>query len=266
MPSSPRRGSAVVPALAATRDAGARAGAAPSLSPPERLVVLAPNWLGDAVMALPLVADLRRSWPSTRIVVAARRSVAPLYGMVPGVDGTVVLEGAGGRSALHEAQANARRLREGAFDAALLLPNSFLAAWLAWRAGVRERWGFARDMRGRLLTRAIPRPRRYGHQVEYYQALAASLGLGPGEPFAAVHVPDAARARADDVLRSAGAAEGRPLVVFAPGAAYGRAKQWRPDRFAELASRLAADGIDTVLVGAKGDVDVCREIAASAPA
>jgi heptosyltransferase-2 len=225
-------------------------------SAPRRLAVFAPNWLGDAVMALPLIADLRRAWPAAAIVMAARGSVAPLFELVPSVDAIITLTG----------RADATRLASGDFDAALLLPNSFASAWLAKRAHIRERWGYARDLRGWLLTRAIPRPRRYGHQAEYYQGLGQALGVPSGSPFAEIHVSPAARAAAAALLNEHGAAAGRAYVVFAPGAAYGRAKQWPPARFAELARYFAADQLATVLVGAKGDIAACNDVARQSPA
>lgn len=216
--------------------------------------MLAPNWLGDAIMALPLLRDLRQAWPEATLVAAARTAVAPLFSMVPAIDGTLTFDG----------RNDAARLAAGRFDAALLLPNSFASAWLARRARIPERWGYARDLRSALLTRPIPRPRAYGHQAEYYRALGTALGVPAGPPFAPITVPPAARTAAVALLRDNGAMEGQPFVVFAPGAAYGRAKQWPAHRFAELARLLEADGIATVLVGARGDVAACDEVAGQA--
>ena len=113
---------------------------------------LAPNWLGDAVMALPLC---RR--PAPRVAGdphrrgGARRSVAPLFAMVPAVGDVDPLDGSDRDAMLVDCGGATRdRLEEGEFDAALLLPNSFLAAWVTSRARIPERWGFARDLRGRL--------------------------------------------------------------------------------------------------------------------
>jgi heptosyltransferase-2 len=217
---------------------------------PRRLVVLAPNWLGDAVMALPLLADLRRAWTETTIVVAARVAVAPLFPLVPAVDETLTLDRATG----------AKRLAAAGADAVLLLPNSFAAAWMARKSGISERWGYARDLRRPLLTRAIPRPREHGHQHEYYQALGRALGVASGPPFAMLHVPAGAKAAALELLRQNGIADGQPVVVFAPGAAYGRAKQWPPTHFADLARRLTADGMAIVLVGAVKDRSACDAV------
>jgi heptosyltransferase-2 len=227
---------------------------------PRRLVILAPNWLGDAVMALPLVADVQRAWPETEIAIAARAPVAPLFEMVPHISQTVELAAGRRWKMLPALKRNAKLLAACGFDTALLLPNSFQAAWVATRAGIPERWGFARDLRGRLLTRALPRPNRGVHQAEYYQALAAGLGLPVGEPYARLEVSLDDRRRASTVLADAGLEPDASVIVFAPGAAYGRAKQWPPDRFADLAALLLERGHAIALVGAAADAAACREV------
>ncbi|MGE0041624.1 MAG: lipopolysaccharide heptosyltransferase II [Vicinamibacterales bacterium] len=227
----------------------------------DRLLVVAPNWLGDAVMALPAVADLRRAHPGARVTVAARGAVAPLFAMVDGVGDVVTLASRGGLAGLTGWTADAARLAAGGFDAALLLPNAFRAAWVARRAGIPERWGLATDMRARLLTRAVPKPRGRMHQAAYYQALVRGLGVETGEAFAPIAVPAASRQAAAALAGARGLSPGAPYVAMAPGAAYGRAKQWPPARFAELAVRLARDhGVAAVLVGSRGDAPACREV------
>ena len=209
------------------------------------LVILAPNWLGDAVMALPAIADVRRGWPG-RITVAARPAIAPLFALVDAVDAYT---------------ACGSRVPRG-FDAALLLPNAFRAALDVWRAGVPERWGYRADGRGMLLTRSVPRPRSV-HQVDYYQRLVAQLGFPNGSREPRVAVPDAARAEGGALLRESGWDGRSPLVALAPGAAYGGAKRWPPEYFAELASDLARDGVDTVLIGSAADRSTTREVRAA---
>lgn len=224
----------------------------------DRLVVVAPNWLGDAVMALPAVADVRRHYPSAHLAVAARAPVAPLFAMVQGVDEVITLPGRGGVRALSSWQDDAAVLASGHFDAALLLPNSFAAGLVASKSGIAERWGFATDWRARFLTRAVPKPTGPLHQGAYYQALTTALGMAPGPLHARVW-PNQDWAR--DVLREIGLDLDEPFAVFAPGAAYGRAKQWLPERFAELAYLLIEKrNWSVVMVGANADRDVCREI------
>jgi heptosyltransferase-2 len=212
-----------------------------------RLVIFAPNWLGDAVMALPAIADVRRRLPQVSVVVAARPVIAPLFDVVSGMNDVIafVPRPAGWREA-------AAQLRGRGFEAALLLPNSFQSAFVAARAGIPERWGYRTDWRGPLLTRAIA-PGKDVHQIAYYQNLVHALGFpnGPAEP--AIHVPADARASGTDALARAGWDGRAPLVGLAPGAAYGGAKRWPPGSFAELARALHADGVVSVMVGSAAD-------------
>lgn len=229
----------------------------------ERLVVVAPNWLGDAVMALPAVADARRHFPSAHLAVAARGAVAPLFTMVEGIDEVVTLPGRGGWRAITSWRQDAATLAAGRFDTALLLPNSLATAVIASRAGIASRWGYAADLRSRLLTRAVKKPHAALHQGGYYQALTTALGMPPGPMHARVR-PNTDRARA--VLRDIGLDIDEPFVVLAPGAAYGRAKQWLPERFAELAHLLVTQrGWSVVMVGANADRAVCLEIGSRLP-
>jgi heptosyltransferase-2 len=229
----------------------------------QRLVVIAPNWLGDAVMALPAIADVRRHYESAHLTIAARPSVAPMFMMVPGVDAVVTLPGGGGWRALSGWREDVRVLSAGSFDAALLLPNSFAAALIASRANISERWGYATDRRSSLLTRAIARPQTDLHQRQYYQELTTALGIHEGPPYARI-TPDADHAR--QVLREIGLDLDEPFVVFAPGAAYGRAKQWLPERFAELAHAIIADrGWSVLMVGAAVDRETCEDIVRRLP-
>ena len=232
----------------------------------ERIVIVAPNWLGDAVMALPAIADVRRHYPDAHLAIAARAAVAPLFMMVEGVDAVETLPGRGGLAAVTSWTADATTLASGSFDAALLLPNSFAAALTARRAGIPERWGFATDWRGRLLTRAIAKPRHSSlplHQAAYYQALTTALGITAGPLHASVRTN---RTRTRDLLHEIGLDPDEPFVVFAPGAAYGRAKQWLPERFGELAGLILRErGWNVVLVGSAADRAVCEDIAARVP-
>src|SRR5688572_14251085 len=146
----------------------------------QRILVMAPNWLGDAVMALPALADVQRHFGRARLAVAARASVAPLYSLVPAVDDVVTLQWRGGpmrREALH---AETARLQRTSSDVAVLFPNSFASAWIVRAAGIAERWGYASDWRRPLLTRGVRRPRSSMHQAAYYQTLVRELGMSNG--------------------------------------------------------------------------------------
>lgn len=225
-----------------------------------RVVIRMPNWLGDIVMALPAVAAIRAHFASATLTGAAPASLAPLVGLVPGIDETIALGGGRGLAAIGAVRADARALAEGRFDVAILLPNSFRSAWAVRRAGVPERWGYRTDLRGFLLTRAVRRPRhakrRVRHQSEYYLDLVRGLGIDAVAVAARIAVPPEIQARARDLLTRAGCAPDAVLVGASPGAAYGHAKCWPPDRFGELISRLCHErGATCVLAGSRGDRD-----------
>jgi heptosyltransferase-2 len=214
-------------------------------------------------MALPAFADLRRYFPSAEITVAARPSVAPMYTMVAGVDDVVTLPGGGGARALTGWRRDVRALQPGAFDTAVLFPNSFATALIVAKAAIPQRWGYAADWRDRLLTRAIPRPGGDLHQRAYYQHLTATLGFPQGPPYATIY-PNRDKAR--QILREIGLDLDEPFVVFAPGAAYGRAKQWLPEHYAELAGLIINErGWSVLMVGASGDRSACDDIARRLP-
>ncbi len=234
---------------------------------PRRLVVFAPNWLGDAVMALPAIADVKRRLPSTHLVVAARPAVAGIFPMAPYVDDVLTLSWKGRRKESAGWAEDLAALRQASCDAALLLPNSFASAWMAWRAGIRQRWGYATDMRRLLLTHAVTVRRRRGHQAEYYQHLVRSLGFatGPAEPVLEVAAETETAART--LLIERGWDGHRPLVVIAPGAAYGTAKQWIPESFSRLSAMLSNErAAQCVLVGSNADAHVTEGIRAAAHA
>ncbi len=218
------------------------------------ILLVSPNWLGDAVMALPAAADVRRHQPTSRLAVAARSSVAELWSMVPGVDEVLTLPNGRGLKRWAAVREGAERLRALGAGAAILLPNSLQSAVTARRAGVPERWGYRRRLRGVLLTRAVPLPRGRVHQADYYRHLVAALGYPNGDRVPRLDVPAAAVAAACDLLAADGWPADAPLLGIAPGAAYGGAKRWLPERFAAVASALGrSHGLQPVLVGAAGD-------------
>jgi heptosyltransferase-2 len=222
-----------------------------------RLLVRAPNWLGDAVMALPALEAVRRAFEGRTIIVAAASSVAPLFEerTPAGPDGIIAIDPARERSQLRGAHA----------DGILLLPNSFGSAWLARRSGAPERWGYRASGRGWLLTRGVPRPRTRVHQIQYYLELARGLGMDAPDTRPRIDPRPVTVEQAASLLAAAGLAPGDTIVGFAPGAAYGSAKRWPPDRVAEVIAAIARRGAAAVLVGVGADRDTGRAIESSLP-
>ena len=217
-----------------------------------RVLIRAPNWLGDAVMALPAMAAVRRTFPRSTLAVAAPAGVAPMFQEMTGAaqDELLTVEPGTEKAAVSA----------GRFDLAILLPNSFRSAWVARRAGVPHRWGLASSARGWLLTRSVRPANRPRHQSARYLALMDALGVSGSDDHPRVSVTAASAERARDLLSRNGLDRSSTVVGMAPGAAYGHAKRWPPSRMAELIVRLGARGARCILVGAAGDRDAGREI------
>lgn len=239
------------------------------MTAPARIVVRGPNWLGDLVMAAPAIREIGDHWPAAQVDVAVPSGLAPLVSILDPRVGVVPLAGRTGLSAV---QRHAAQLREGRYDLAVLLTNSFGTALVARQAGIPERWGYRRDGRGWLLTRAIGRrgvTRTSTHHADYYAALVEALGLSRPPLDLHVPLPRDARDEAMALLQHAGWEAGAPLLACAPGAAYGTAKQWPPSAVAQVASAWIADGGAVVLVGAgadRGAVDAVKARVAGASA
>jgi heptosyltransferase II len=232
------------------------AGAVRALS---RLAIRAPNPLGDAVMALPAMAAVRAALPQTHITIVAGAAVAPMFAeeTVAAPDDVIMVRARAGEREL---------LAAGRFDAVLLLPNSFRAAWVARQAGIADRWGFSAHLRGMWLTRAVPVPRVRLHQSAYYGALVAALGFDVPDAPPRIRVREDTLHRADVLLAKSGVTSPARLVGFAPGAAYGHAKRWPPARVAQVVARVSKEhGATALLVGAEGDRDAGREIESALP-
>ena len=225
-----------------------------------RLVIRAPNWLGDTVLALPAMGALRAAFPAAHVAVAAIPAIAPLFGEATSAGQDSVIVAA-------DSRAEIAALTAGGFDSIVLLPNSFRSAWSARRARIPERWGYSTGFRRWLLTRTVARPRGRVHQSAYYLNLVSELGALQGDPRPSVTVRPATLARADALLAVHGVARDAGCVGFAPGAAYGHAKRWPPRLVAETIVRLSRESdVRCLLFGAGGDRDSGREIESLLPA
>lgn len=199
-----------------------------------RTLVVAPSWVGDSVLALPLLNALAAS--GRRVVALVRPHLEPLARLSPAIAEIVLRD--------PDDAASVERVREAGCQEAVILPNSFRSAWIPYRAGIEYRWGYTGNWRTPLLRPAVPRPgsRRGGrrHQSDDYRELAAALELEPPPSW----VPRLAlgeeprRRGAERLARGhVPVGEGR-IVGLYPGAEHGPAKRWPWQRFAALATEL----------------------------
>ncbi len=231
----------------------------------------APNWIGDAVMCEPAIRGLRSLFPEAEITMLAKRAVAELFSAAPELSRVVLYDDKGPHAGLSGKWSLAGTLRRHGFDLAVLFQNAFEAAFLAWLAGIPQRYGYATDGRVFFLTTpvAVPSRSRGGHQVEYYWNLLKPLGLS-GTASSPTLCVTADESRQLDV-RLAGAGVGLSDLVIGinPGSTYGSAKRWLPERFAEVAQRLAerigqdeSAQVVVVILGARGEESLGKDIAA----
>lgn len=236
-----------------------------------KILVRVPNWVGDAVMCIPALEAIRAKHPNAEIAVLGRPWVVSLFEGQGIADKLLAFEHTGRHRGFFGVERLARELREEKFDCAVLFQNAFQAAWLAWRAGIAERIGYARDGRGWLLTKAIEREQPGeipAHESYYYLNLLRRAGWIselPKVEHIRLGVTRDARARADEMLSSMGAPKKSPQrvrVAMAPGAAYGSAKCWPTERYAALADRLISEcGADVILFGSANEREVADRIA-----
>ena len=220
-------------------------------------LVIAPQWIGDAVMAEPLLAALGAR--GEQLSVAALPWVAPVCRAMPGVAEVIELPFARGRLDWPARQAIAATLR-GRFERAYVLPNAFKSALVPWLARIPRRIGYRGESRLVLLNERLPNPRGRPAMVAFYGALAGAGVDTLARP--RLHLaPDFVAS----VLAGAGLSRGA-YWAFAPGAEYGPAKRWPVEHYAALARSLhRADGSPVVLLGSPGEAALCTRIAALAP-
>ncbi len=221
-------------------------------------MVRATNWVGDAVMSLPAIRAVRERFPRAHLAVLARPWVADLYARETSIDGVITYGG--------KVRETAARLHAERFDCAILLQNAFEAALIAWLARIPVRVGYRRDGRGPLLTHGAPVPAPGDiprHERFYYLELLRRAGIiaaYPPSPSILLEGREAAREAGMERLRAAGLEN--PPIGVSPGAAYGNAKRWLPERFAESARRLSGELHAPVAVfGTAGERELCDAVA-----
>ena len=235
----------------------------------QRILVRSTNWVGDAVMSLPALDALRARFPRAEIVLLSKPSVSEIFWLHPAVNRQIIYKpDSEHRGTLGFAKL-IRELKAENFDAALLLQNAFQAAWMAWRARIPLRIGYARDGRGFLLHDAVEPPLAgaYGHQVNYYLQLLFRAGLiDKPQPVEEIQLrlSETEKNSAARRLDALGLGGPRFLVGIAPGAAFGPAKRWLPTRFGGLADRLiGALNADVLIFGSAAERPLAEEIALS---
>ncbi len=228
---------------------------------PRKILIRGVNWIGDAVLTIPAVHAVRKAFPHAHISLLVKPWVAEVFKENPHINEIILYDerykGLAGKFRLGKA------LRQKAFDRAILLQNAFDAALITWRAKIPARIGYKRDGRGFLLTEAVPVEPDVlkKHQVHYYLDLLRAHGIEPADTRPYIYLTDQERQQARDILSPHFTDSRGPLIGINPGATYGSAKRWLPERFAEVISRLIKEQNGrVVLFGGRSEVEIAEEI------
>jgi heptosyltransferase-2 len=208
---------------------------------PQNVIVRMPNWLGDLVMATPVLEDLRRALPTARITAMCQSNVAPLLRHDPNLDEVYSYKRPSGWIHRQQHLAVIESLQHGEYDLGLVLTNSFSSAWWFWRGNIKNRIGYRGHWRSWLLNKAVsyPETKATQHLVLTYKMLLAPLGIPLSNTAPRLYVSNEEKQKATSLLKERGVSrESHTLIGINPGAAYGSAKCWLPDRFRSVTEKL----------------------------
>jgi heptosyltransferase II len=233
---------------------------------PTNIIVRMPNWIGDAVMATPILTDLKNHWKDAKLTAMCQHPIGTLLQHNPYVDAIYDFSRPSGWIHRLHRMDIVESLQEGKYDLGLLLTNSFSSAWWFVRGNVQNRIGFANGMRNLLLDQAIPFPKNKEtqHQVITYKALLEPLGISLSDTPPKLYVSDREKEDAHQYLKLLGIDLKKNIVVgINPGAAYGSAKCWPPERFEGITCKLIENPDVYVLyfgdsLGAPLVNDICK--------
>lgn len=213
-------------------------------TPPKNIIVRMPNWLGDLVMATPVLHDLHAKWPQARLTAMCQSNVAPLLKNDPNLSEIYSYRRPSGWIHRRQHLEIIESLQHGEYDLGILLTNSFSSAWWFWRGKVQNRLGYSCNMRHFLLNKAIPFPktRSAQHLVVTYKMLLEPLGIPVSSTAPKLYVSEEEKQEAKELLHNLNIDPAtHTLIGINPGAAYGTAKCWLPDRFHAVAEKLLQD-------------------------
>ena len=207
------------------------------------ILVRMPNWIGDLVMATPLLADIKNQFPDASLTVMCRKPLSDLLVRDPNIDEVFAFTRPSNRFTRREEKRNiVEKIRAGKYDVGILLTNSFSSAWWFFQGGVKRRIGFSMHWRRLLLTDPLTKTiKGQEHEVYTYKRLLEPLGIAPTNSVPKIYL-DADELNASiAMLVKRGFIRGKPLIGINVGAAYGSAKCWPADRFRAVAEELLKD-------------------------
>jgi len=225
-----------------------------------KILVRAPNWIGDSILALPAIECLSKNFPQSKIWIAAKEWVAGLFSAHDFIKGVIPLPGTDDiKSLLNSAQ----KIKELDPDIGILFSNSFSSALLFYLAKIPQRWGYSRDGRGILLTKGttVKGEEATLHQLNYYLNLISGLGLKTYAPKLSLPLTPEEKREAKSLLLSFNVDLNNPLAILSPGASFGPSKRWPASKFAELANLLSErKKTEILIIGSRDENELAETI------
>lgn len=229
------------------------------------ILVRMPNWIGDLVMATPILTDLRAHFPKASITAMCKQPLCELLNQDPDINELFCFTSPSNSFLRRQEHRNIiAKIKTGKFDTAVLTPNSFSSAWWCWQGNVPRRIGYSASLRRWLLTDPIRRPKEKMHQVDLYKKLLEPLSISHTQTTPRLYVLKKEVEESKQLLYQRGYEKGKRLIGINPGAAYGLAKCWPPERFRALALELLKDGY-IVFFGDASTFTLVREICKDLP-
>jgi len=222
----------------------------------KRILIRCTNWVGDAVITTPAIRAVRKNFPEAKISLLAKPWVAPIFYNNHYIDNILIYDAAGKHKGLSGILRLSKELRKEKFDLAILLQNAFEAALIAFLAGIPNILGYNTDARSLLLTHCIClKPAlKSVHQIDYYLGILEGASLESDGRHLTLVVTDEERKHAEKILAKHGITEKDRLIGINPGAVFGSAKRWFPERYAALSIKLQKySGAEIAIFGGPGE-------------
>lgn len=231
-------------------------------SEPQNILVKMPNWVGDLVMATPVLTDLRRAFPKAEITAMCRRPISELLEQDQSINELFCYAKLSNQFLPREDLRNLiGKIEAGKYDLGILLTNSFSSAWWFWQGKVKRRIGFSGHYRRWLLTDVAKFPEKKEHQVITYKRILEKVGIPLSDTAPRLYLTEKEIKESKELLFQRGYKKEKKIIGINPGAAYGSAKCWPPERFRALAERLVEETDATlVFFGDGATLSLVKEI------
>jgi heptosyltransferase-2 len=226
-----------------------------------------PNWIGDLVMATPVLSDLRAAYPQASITAMCRTPICELLADDGAINELFCFTKPSNNFLRREDKRDIiAKIVAGKYDLGILLTNSFSSAWWFWQGKVGRRVGFSAHCRRFLLTDPVPLPKEKMHQVDFYKKLLEPLGISRSNTAPRLSVSIKEVEASKQLLYQRGYVRGKKLIGINPGAAYGTAKCWPPERFRALAEKLLEEqGLFLLFFGDPSSAVLVKDICQGLP-